>query len=114
MAIGSQAGWAKATAGHRHKNGFCNYVLMNTHHLQSYCELDAAGRDLLRRAFSRLRLSARAYDRILKVARTIADLDEEQKIQAKRLAEAIAALDVAVLMSQSAVKGAKLLTVCEP
>jgi len=87
---------------------------MNTHHLQSYCELDAAGRDLLRRAFSRLRLSARAYDRILKVARTIADLDEEQKIQAKRLAEAIAALDVAVLMSQSAVKGAKLLTVCEP
>lgn len=66
----------------------CN-AQMGTQHVQSYCELDATGRDLLRQAFSRLNLSARAYDRILKVARTIADLDEEQKIHSRHLAEAI-------------------------
>ncbi|MBT9140408.1 MAG: Competence protein ComM [Dehalococcoidia bacterium] len=66
----------------------CN-AQMNTEHVQLYCELDTAGREMLRNAFSRLHLSARAYDRILKVARTIADLDEEQKIHAKHLAEAI-------------------------
>lgn len=66
----------------------CN-AQMGPHHVQCYCELDAAGRDLLRHAFTRLHLSARAYDRILKVARTVADLDGEQKIQTRHLAEAI-------------------------
>ncbi|NLZ94143.1 MAG: YifB family Mg chelatase-like AAA ATPase [Firmicutes bacterium] len=71
------------------KEGINYNAEMLPQHLDKYCTLDAAGRDLLRHAFSRLRLSARAYDRILKVARTIADLEEEKKILPAHLAEAI-------------------------
>lgn len=69
--------------------GFTCNAHMGSHDIQVYCQLDAAGRDLLRHAFSRLHLSARAYDRILKVARTVADLDEETRILPRHLAEAI-------------------------
>ncbi|NLZ38113.1 MAG: YifB family Mg chelatase-like AAA ATPase [Firmicutes bacterium] len=69
--------------------GISHNAEMKPQHLDKYCRLDAAGRDLLRHAFSRLHLSARAYDRILKVARTIADLEDEQKILPVHLAEAI-------------------------
>ncbi len=62
---------------------------MGPQHVRQYCLLDGAGRDLMRHAFQRLHLSARAYDRILKVARTIADLDGEKKITTRHLAEAI-------------------------
>jgi len=66
----------------------CN-AQMGPQHVQKYCVLDEAGRNLMRQAFVRLHLSARAYDRILKVARTIADLDCSPKIQTRHLAEAI-------------------------
>jgi predicted ATPase with chaperone activity len=49
---------------------------MNTKHIREYCALDDASKELLKTAIERLNLSARAYDRILKVARTIADLDD--------------------------------------
>ncbi len=62
---------------------------MGPQHVQKYCQLDTAGRDLMRQAFHRLHLSARAYDRILKVARTVADLDDSDKICPRHLAEAI-------------------------
>jgi magnesium chelatase family protein len=67
---------------------FCN-AQMGPDHVQAYCALDASGRDLLRHAFTRLHLSARAYGRILKVARTMADLDGEKQIRTPHLAEAI-------------------------
>lgn len=54
-----------------------------------YCSLDRAGTSLIRRAMDRLGFSARAYDRILKLARTIADLEGSDKIQASHLAEAV-------------------------
>ena len=57
--------------------------------LQRCCVLDASGQDRLRNAMQRLGFSARAYDRILKVARTIADLEGNERIQADHLAEAI-------------------------
>ena len=57
--------------------------------LQQYAALDAQGKSLLETAMDKLNLSARAYDRILKVARTIADLDNSPTIQAMHLAEAI-------------------------
>ena len=57
--------------------------------LQKYAQLDERGRNMLQPAMDRLNLSARAYDRILKVARTIADLDGSPDIQSAHIAEAI-------------------------
>ena len=57
--------------------------------LNQYCVLDESTRELLRQAMARLNLSARAYDRILKVARTIADLDGSENIKPEHLSEAI-------------------------
>ena len=66
---------------------FCN-AQMSTRHIRRHCLLDDAGQALLEKAMTRLGLSARAYDRILKVARTIADL-ADAPIQSQHLAEAI-------------------------
>lgn len=57
--------------------------------IEKYCKLNDSGKHILKQAFERLGLSARAYGRILKVARTIADLDESEDILDKHLLEAI-------------------------
>ena len=62
---------------------------MDSKLLKEICEIDDAGNKLLRSAMDRLKLSARAYDRILKVARTIADLDKSENIRTEHLSEAI-------------------------
>jgi magnesium chelatase family protein len=69
-------------------NHHCN-AHMTTADLKKFCTLDEAGGTMLKTAMERLGLSARAYDRILKVARTIADLEGAEKIEAPHLAEAI-------------------------
>jgi magnesium chelatase family protein len=66
----------------------CN-AQMTTKHLRTICKLDEGGTQLLKTAMDKLGLSARAYDRILKVARTIADLDSAASIQTPHIAEAI-------------------------
>lgn len=74
---------------------------MSTSHLRKYCELDSGCRKILEAALERLGLSARGYDRILKVARTIADLEAAENISSAHLSEAIQyrALDKAYFRS---------------
>jgi magnesium chelatase family protein len=62
---------------------------MNINHIRTYCILDSASAALLENAMKHLNLSARAYDRILKVSRTIADLQGSQDINEDHIAEAI-------------------------
>lgn len=62
---------------------------MSSKMIKESCRIDPAGETLLRNAMNRLHLSARAYDRILKVARTIADLAGEDNILPEHMAEAI-------------------------
>ena len=67
---------------------YCN-AMMPSNMVKEVCEISDAGRALLKTAMERLGLSARAYDRILKVSRTIADLASSDSIQTEHLAEAI-------------------------
>jgi len=67
---------------------YCN-AQMDTKLMTTNCALDTASANLLKAAMQRLNLSARAYDRILRVSRTIADLAGTEKIRAEHVAEAI-------------------------
>lgn len=62
---------------------------MDSRQLRRYCELTSGARALLEAALRRLGLSARAYDKVLRVARTLADLDEQERIQERHVAEAV-------------------------
>ena len=62
---------------------------MTTRHMQQYCKIPPSGMELMKTIMEKLQLSARAYDRILKVSRTIADLEGSENIQDTHLAEAI-------------------------
>lgn len=57
--------------------------------IERYCALGSNEKEILKKAFDKMGFSARAYGRILKVARTIADLDEKENIEVKHIAEAI-------------------------
>ena len=75
----------------RYKNNpgiYCN-AQISSKMLKEICVIDTVGQNLLKAAMEKLNLSARAYDRILKVSRTIADLDGTEKIKPEHLAEAI-------------------------
>jgi magnesium chelatase family protein len=67
---------------------YCN-AQMNTKMARKICKIDDAGEQMLKKAMNSLGLSARAFDRILKVSRTIADLDHSERIQSNHIGEAI-------------------------
>ncbi|MDZ7264116.1 MAG: YifB family Mg chelatase-like AAA ATPase [candidate division KSB1 bacterium] len=70
------------------KHIFCN-ARMESKDIRQYCQIDQQGEELLKMAITKLGLSARAYDRILKVARTIADLENSNDIKPAHISEAI-------------------------
>jgi magnesium chelatase family protein len=70
------------------KNTYCNGD-MATKEIRQFCRLDSASAELLKMAMTKLGLSARAYDRILKVSRTIADLEQSENILPAHISEAI-------------------------
>ena len=69
--------------------GVYSNAQMSSNMIRKYVELDDPGRELIKNAMEKLGLSARAYDRILKVSRTIADLDASEKVESYHLSEAI-------------------------
>lgn len=82
---------ARELQGDRYKGYEAIYsnAQMSSRMIREYCQIDTAGKNLIKKAMENLGLSARAYDRILKVSRTIADLENSENIQAHHLAEAI-------------------------
>lgn len=72
----------------QHPGIYCN-AQMNSRLLKEVCVIDAAGNNMLKAAIDKLNLSARAYDRIVKLSRTIADLAASESIEPEHLAEAI-------------------------
>jgi magnesium chelatase family protein len=71
------------------ENGTATNATMSSRQVREHCRLDAAGESLLKRALSELGLSARAHDKILRVARTIADLEGEANVASHHVAEAV-------------------------
>jgi magnesium chelatase family protein len=67
---------------------YCN-AQMGSRHIKKYCQIDMASRNLLESAIDKLGLSARAFNRILKIARTIADLEAKPDLQVDHISEAI-------------------------
>ncbi len=67
---------------------YCN-AQMSSKQMRTFAQIDKAGSELLKNAMNRLNLSARAYDRIIKVARTISDLEDSENILSNHIAEAI-------------------------
>jgi magnesium chelatase family protein len=79
---------ARQAARYRQDGIFSNAQL-KPRHVKKYCGLDQESQQLIERAMAKLGLSARAYGRILRVARTIADLSDCDRIQTSHVAEAI-------------------------
>lgn len=81
---------ARFAQNERYKNLNISYnAQMGPKEIESFCSLDNASLTLIKLAMEKLNLSARAYDRILKVARTIADLEDEENIRSGHISEAI-------------------------
>ncbi|MCX7958854.1 MAG: YifB family Mg chelatase-like AAA ATPase, partial [Deltaproteobacteria bacterium] len=72
----------------KHKNIYCNSQMTNRL-IRKYCPLKNDAQELIKNAMEKLHMSARAHDRIIKLARTIADIEDSEEIQVRHIAEAI-------------------------
>ena len=79
----------RQTARFKDRKGFFANADMQSKEIREYCRLDGPGEELLKMAITKLGLSARAYDRILKVGRTIADMSDAETIRPEHISEAI-------------------------
>lgn len=90
MQIKKRVDAARSIQINRYKNhSIYSNAELSSSLLDKYCKLDAPSKELMKKAFDKLGLSARAYGKILKIARTIADLDFSDSIQRAHIAEAI-------------------------
>ena len=87
-AIKERVNAARKIQNERFGGSKCN-ARMDSAQMRRFCQLDESGAALMKQAFEAMGLTARSYDRILKVARTVADLDGSENIQPQHLAEAI-------------------------
>lgn len=79
---------ARQNARFGEESAMCN-ARMGPREMREFCAIDDACAELMKQAYEALGLTARSYDRILRVARTIADLDGSENIQTQHIAEAI-------------------------
>lgn len=88
--VRQRVGNARALQSCRYEGtGICSNSEIGPHHIESLCPLDDATRSFMQSAAERLRLSARSYSRIIKISRTIADLDGCESIVQRHIAEAL-------------------------
>jgi len=88
-ASGSDAPAGEPTAPARRPQSTTTNATMTSRQVRRYCRLDPAGEVILKQAMTELGLSARAHDKVLRIARTLADLEAVENVQAHHLAEAI-------------------------
>ena len=88
-AIKSRVDAARKIQQRRFSSGSMCNALMGPEEMRKYCALDEQSAELMKQAFDVMGLTARSYDRILKVARTVADLDGSERIEPQHIAEAV-------------------------
>ncbi len=88
-AIQERVNAARDIQNRRFGNGSMCNARMGPEEMRHYCELSEESAGLMKQAFDTMGLTARSYDRILKVARTVADLDDSEDIEPQHIAEAI-------------------------
>lgn len=85
-----ESGWGKSTLAAKYHNYFGLFNgRMNKNEVEIYCKLDREGQQLMKEAFSVFQLTGRSYFKILKVARTIADLEGSYDIKSRHVEEAL-------------------------
>jgi len=87
--VGPDGGSPGSGPGAALASGTTTNATMTSRQVRQFCKLDPAGETILKQAMTELGLSARAHDKVLRIARTIADLDRVADIAANHLAEAI-------------------------